>query len=316
LVPGGADLGPYPRNRPARTVDGMHDRAETLAATGAVVVGYDEHPVSLRALDWAADEAVRSARPLVVVHATGGLGTVGSTWLELTDPATEPTLIELERHGQAVLARAVAHVGLRHPSLRISPQVAMGEPAPELLRQTASAHLVVVGSRGHGVSRSIPSGQVGTWLARRTAGPVVVVPDYNPLTVRQGVLVGVPIGEDVATVLDFAFRHASLHDLPLTVVHATKDATSTADIDRPRHLSEALGGLAERFPEVRIRSELVPGRPARTLLRLAERMNLLVVGQHTATGLHELPMGHVRASIVDRAPCPTAVVPTHVPEPA
>ena len=140
--------------------------------------------------------------------------------------------------------------------------VALGDPASELLHLSRTAHLLVVGSRGHGVSRSIPTGQIGTWLAHRTACPVVVVPDFNPETVRQGVLVGVPTAPHALDVLDFACHYASVHDLPLSVVHATKGAPGTDD-DRRRWLAEAMGGLAERFPDVRINAVLLPGRPGR-----------------------------------------------------
>ena len=250
-----------------------------------------------------------------MVNATGSLGTAGTTWLNLVDPATEPTLVDLEKHGQAVLTRAIARVGLRHPTLSPVPVVAMEDPAPELLHLSRTAHLLVVGSRGHGVSRSIPSGQVGTWLAHRTACPVVVVPDFSPETVRRGVLVGVPTTPDAFAVLDFACHHASVHDLPLTVVHAAK-GTPGSDDDGRRWLAEVMGGLGERYPDVWINAVLTPGRPARTLLRMAERMHLLVVGQHQATGLHRSPFNRVRSSIVDRSPCPTAVVPARVAEPA
>jgi nucleotide-binding universal stress UspA family protein len=290
-------------------------RSEQNLPSGAVVVGFDETPVAGRALDWAADVAVREGRPLAVVHATGSLGTTGTTWLNLVDPATEPTLLDLEKHGQSVLARAIARVGLRHPALSVVPVMAMEDPAPELLHLSRTAHLLVVGSRGHGVSRSVPSGQVGTWLARRTACPVVVVPDFNPATVRQGVLVGVPTAPHALAVLDFACHHASVHDLPLSVVHAAK-GTPGSDDDRRRWLAEAMGGMVERYPDVRIHAVLHPGRPAGTLLRMADRMHLLVVGQHQATGLRRSPFDRVRSSIVDRSPCPTAVVPARVTEPA
>ena len=116
--------------------------------------------------------------------------------------------------------------------------------------------------------------------------------------------------------LDFAFDHASRHRLPLTVVHASRDATGTEEADRQRWLAESLSGHSERYPDVYVSTVLVHARPARTLLRVASTMNLLVVGQHTPVGLHEPPVGHVRSSIVDRCPCPTAVVPLPVLEPA
>lgn len=282
----------------------------------AVVVGLDRTAVAGRALDWAAQHAGLERRPLVITHATGSLGTVGTTWLNLADPATEPTLIELREQGEELLATAVAKVSARHPSLTIVPTVALDDPAAELVHLSRSAALVVLGSRGHGLSRTIPTGQVGSWLARRTSCPVVVVPDFNPLIVRQGVLVGVPLTDDATAVLDFAYRYASVHDLPLSVVHASQEADGASGRDHRRWLVEAISGQAENHPGVRVQAVLAPGRPAATLLRMAERMNLLVVGQHHATRLHRSPFGHVRSSVVDRAPCPTAVVPTHVSQPA
>jgi nucleotide-binding universal stress UspA family protein len=280
---------------------------------GAIVVGYDKTPVAGYALDWAADHAAKEDRPLVVVHATGSLGTAGTTWLDRADAATEPTLVEMERQGQALLAEATARVAEREPGLQVTALVAMDDAAPELVHLSRTAALVVTGSRGHGVTRSVPTGQVGAWLARRTSCPVVVVPDHDRGTARQGVLAGVRIAPADDAVLEFAYRYASAHDLPVTVAHAAGDGSAE---DARRGLAEVVSGYAERYPDVWAHSLVLSGRPVKRLLELAERMDLLVVGQHQPTGLHESPFGHVRSSIVDRSPCPTAVVPVHVTEPA
>jgi nucleotide-binding universal stress UspA family protein len=282
---------------------------------GAVVVGYDKTAVAGLALDWAADHAAREGRPLVVVHATGSLGTAGTTWLDRADPATEPVLLLMESQGRALLAQALTRVADRHPDLRATSMVATEDAAPELVHLSRTASLVVTGSRGHGIARSVPTGQVGTWLARRTSCPVVVVPDHNLGTVRQGVLAGVRVNQPEDAVLEFAYNYASAHDLPVTIAHARGRADASDDELR-RQLAEATSGYAERHPDVWAHTRLLTGRPARKLLVLAERMHLLVVGQHGPTGLHESPFGHVRSSVVDRSPCPTAVVPVRVGEPA
>lgn len=289
--------------------------AEQQLPAGAVVVGYDKTAVAGSALDWAADHAAKEGRPLVVVHAAGSLGTAGSTWLDQADPTTEPSLLEMQRQGQELLAGAISRVGHRHPDLSASPLVVMEDAAPELVHLSRTAALVVTGSRGHGVSRSVPTGQVGTWLARRTLCPVVVVPDHNPGIVRQGVLVGVRVDQPEDAVLEFAYHHASVHDLPVTVAHATGRTDQTEDELR-LEVAEVVSGYAERYPDVWAHTLLLPGRPVSRLLDLAKVMHLLVVGQHHPTGFHESPFGHVRSSIVDRSPCPTAVVPVRVEEPA
>jgi nucleotide-binding universal stress UspA family protein len=170
--------------------------------------------------------------------------------------------------------------------------------AEALLDLSRTAQLVVVGAHGHG----------STWLAERAECPVVVVPDVDHEIVRQGVLVGVPSTSDAGGVLDFACQHASRHDLPLSVVHAAK-AIPGQDHDRHRWLADALGGRGELFPGLRIHVVLLPGRPSGILLRMAERTSLLVVGRQRATRLRRSPFGHMRSSsIVDRSPCPVAVV--------
>jgi nucleotide-binding universal stress UspA family protein len=279
---------------------------------GAVVVGYDESPVSGRALDWAADEAAREGRPLVVVHATSSAVPIGTTWLNLVDPATEPTPHDLERRGQGVLAAALARVRTRQPALGTIPVVALTDPASELAHLGEDAHLLVVGSRGHRTSRSVASGQLGAWLARRADCPVVVVPDFDDTRVRQGVLAGVAVGAPALDVLEYAGEYAARHDLPLSVVHAARVTAGPGDDERRRWLAEAIEELAQRFPEVRFDAVLLPGRPTATLLRMADRMDLLVVGQHHTAGPGRSPFDHVRSSIVDRSRCPVAVVPTRI----
>jgi len=291
----------------------MTTRADRHLPAGAIVVGYDKTPVAGFALDWAADHAAKEDRPLVVVHAAGSLGTAGTTWLDQADPATEPTLVKMKRQGEALLAEATTRVAERQPGLQTIALVAMDDAAPELVHLSRTASVVVTGSRGHGVSRSVPTGQVGTWLARRTSCPVVVVPDYDPGTARQGVLAGVRIAPADDAVLEFAYQYASVHDLPVTIAHASGDDSAE---EVRRDLAEVTSGYAERYPDVWAHTLVLPGRPVKKLLELAERMDLLVVGQHQPTGLHESPFGHVRSSIVDRSPCPTAVVPVHVSEPA
>jgi nucleotide-binding universal stress UspA family protein len=292
----------------------MNTRHSDHLPAGAVVVGYDQTTVAGYALDWAADHAAKQGRPLVVVHAAGSLGTAGTTWLDQADPATEPALVEMTQQGEALLARAIARVGERQPGVRVSALVAMDEAAPELLQLSRTAALVVTGSRGHGLLRSVPTGQVGTAVARHTSCPLVVVPDHDLGAPRRGVLAGVRIGEADDAVLGFAYEYAAAYDLPVTVAHATRNGDDADDLRR--QMVETMSGYAEQYPDVWAHSVLLPGRPVKKLLELAERMDLLVVGQHQPTALHASPFGHVRSSIVDRASCPTAVVPVPVSQPA
>lgn len=278
-------------------------------AVGAVVVGVDESRVALQVLDWAADQAAQERRPLLLTHATGQPGRAGTTWLSMWDPAATPTLQEIEQHGSELLSIAAARVVQRHASVEVRTLVVAEDPGPRLVALSRTAQLTVLGSRGRGVRRAVPNWQVGAWVAHRASGPVVVVPEYNRRIVRQGVLAAVDLDSHSPAVLAFAYRHASTHHLPLTVLHVSRETSGTRLADCRRLLAEAVSGLSEPFPDVDVRLQVLNGWPAGRVLRSADRMNLLVVGRHQATGLHEAPIGHLRTSIVDRSPCPIAVVP-------
>jgi nucleotide-binding universal stress UspA family protein len=283
-------------------------------APGSVLVGYDDRPVAGSAVDWAAEEAARGRRPLVVVHCPGSTGIDEGASLDLAEPLTDPTLAAAQAMGRRVLDPALARVRETHPDLSVRALVVLGEPGIELLRLSHRVHTLVVGSRGHGVTRTLPTGQLGAWLARHTASRLVVVPRDDADRPRQGVAVGVRAGDPrTPRVLDAAFEQAGSRGVALTVVHATHDALGSGESDRRRWLADALEGRVERFPDMFVSTVVVQARPARTLLRVAGTMELLVVGQHLRLGLHDLPVGHVRSSIVDRSPCPTLVVPAEAP---
>lgn len=77
-----------------------------------VVVGVDGSLISVRALDWAADEAVRRGVELAVVYAVPDSDEAGP-----------------------VLASAVTRLGARHPELSVMTRDAVGSPVRTLVRE-------------------------------------------------------------------------------------------------------------------------------------------------------------------------------------
>jgi nucleotide-binding universal stress UspA family protein len=194
-----------------------------------------------------------------------------------------------------------------HPDLVVGTLVATEDAAPELRRLTDEAHLVVVGSRGSSLLRHLPTWQVGARVAGRAACPIVVVPAYDTDSVRQGVLVGADLTKRSEPVLRFAYDFAALHQQPLIVAHFARERRDQEQSERL--LAESVAGLREEFPDVYAHLQVIHGSPTAHLLRMADRRHLLVVGQHHELGTYESPVRHVQASIVDRSPCPVAVVP-------
>ena len=197
----------------------------------------------------------------------------------------------------------------------------LADPRELLLQLAGSAAMVVVGSRGRGKVRSLLLGSVSVALVRHAHCPVVVVRPGNPGTVRNGVLVGADASELSRPVLEFAFREAALHRLPLTVLHTLWDVLAgttgayQADLDvndvqeERLALAEAMAGMSEKYPDVHVTTRLDKGRPEDNLVRVGERMNLIVVGAHQVGPFKRAVFGSVSVEVVEHAACPVAVVP-------
>lgn len=272
---------------------------------GTVVVGVDGSTSAHSALCWAIDQAAAEKRPLTLVCAESSLDS---------------------RDAQAILDEARAEVSRRGAGLDVHQLLIVADPREALLQFSRQAALVVVGSRGRGPVRSLLLGSVGVAVSRHASCPVVVVRPGNPGRVRHGVLVGIDGSETSRGVLEFAFRHASLHGLPLTVMHTFVDsivydatagvavpflaAVRLSDLEEERLLlAESMSGMQEKYPDVRVHAELARGLPGDRLLQEATRMNLVVVGHHVGAGAADVLRFSVAMTVVEHATCPVAVVP-------
>lgn len=272
---------------------------------GTVVVGVDGSASARTALCWATDQAITERRPLTLVCAESSVD---------------------DGVGQSVLEQARMEVSSQPAELEVHELLIVADPREALLQLSRQAALVVVGSRGRGPVRRLLLGSVGVAVTRHASCPVIVVRPGHPGLVRHGVLVGVDGGETSRAVLDFAFRQASFRGLPLTVLHTFVDAPAygaaagipvpvvvepLSELEEERLLlAECMSGLQEKYPDVRVRTELARGLPAERLLQEAPRMNLVVVGSHPgASAASHLLRGSVAMTVVEHATCPVALVP-------
>ncbi len=233
---------------------------------------------------------------------------------------------ELEKEGHRVLESARALVERKAPELGVHEVFRVDDPREVLIELSEDAELVVIGSRGRGRVRSLLLGSVGVAVVRHAACPVVVHRPQNQGAVRNGVVVGADGSEDSRAVLEFAYRHASLHHLPLTVLHCFWDvqaaATSAAyivndtaeDLEAERLLlAESIAGMSQKYPDVNVHTELARGLPQEALVAVGERMNLIVVGAHRTGRLSRMLFGSVGVAVVEHAKAPVAVVPLAAP---
>jgi len=296
----------------------MDTHAGTIVA-GTIVVGVDSSDSSMRALSWAVEQAEVEHRALTLVHAVGA---VTPAYTDLATVYPEEARIALHDDGRKVLSVARSAIERIAPDLEVHEVFRLEDPRSVLLEMSRHAAMVVLGSRGRGKIRSLLLGSVGVALVKHAQCPVVVHRPANPGVVRNGIVVGADGSEESLAVLEFAYREASLRDLPLTVVHCFSDLMSgisapvavgpvPVDLESERLLlAESMAGMTEKFPEVNVRTSLARGLPQEVLVGLGERMNLIVVGAHQASRVSRMLFGSVSVAVVEHASCPVAVVPT------
>ncbi|MFG3551723.1 universal stress protein [Streptomyces sp. NPDC047725] len=281
-----------------------------------VVVGVDGSEASLRAAEWAADEAALCELPLRIVYA--------SLWerYEGTDLAEDLGEPPDAVRGHDIVGTAARRAERRRPDLRVSTDVLPEEAAHALVREGRRASLLVVGTRGRGGLAEFLLGSVSLAVAGHADCPVVVLRGShdNQAThaVRGRVVVGVGEGADDTAVVRFAAEEAQRRGVPLAAVRAWRvpaheSAESTPATGEPartyeRRAAEALdAALADVPPEVQVHRHTVEGH-ARGVLEAASReADLLVVGTRRHRGQYGLQLGRVTLAVLHHAACPVAV---------
>ncbi|MFC5748303.1 universal stress protein [Actinomadura rugatobispora] len=143
------------------------------APAAGVVVGVDCSPGSAAALEFAFGEAALRGTSLRAVLA----------WTQplAEDPRAGQTLFfepeVVTEECDAALADFAAGCEAEHPDVPFRRQVVHARPAPALAEASASAELLVVGTRGRGGFTGLLLGSVGHAMLHRARCPVAVVPD-------------------------------------------------------------------------------------------------------------------------------------------
>lgn len=281
----------------------------TSIKQGSVVVGVDGSDQSNAALVWAVAYAVLASRPLVVVHAAGGL-TAG----ELLGGPLESKQIRRER-GARVVEQAVTLVGNLAPGLEMSDLVVVGDAREILLSLSQEAAMVVVGTRGRGAVRALLLGSVSLAVTSHALCSVAVV--RSKVTPFANVAVGLSCDGSDRVPLEFAAGIASAEGVSLDAVHVWRAVDSLENLLSPaqrletralheRALSESLAGVGEKFPDVQVFRHLAEGRIAETLVKTTAAADCLVVGSRDLVGARMV--GSVSRSVVEHASATVVVV--------
>lgn len=288
--------------------------------TKPIVAATDGSDHSLRAVEWAAAESVLRGAPLRIVSAAALLprmvaGHGGADYDTVADM--------LRRNRDQALAAGAARAAAVAPGLLIDADDLAGPPAQAVADSGSGALMLVVGSRGAGAFTALVLGSVSRYASSHAPCPVVVVRDVPPSPHHH---VGVGLGDldSCADALTFAFEEAAQRKASLTVVHAW-DAPPVgmsragelfrapglhhAEEEAGRQLAGLLDSWRGKYPDVKVSQDLVYGHPARALVGLSARADLVVIGRHARHA--DLPgPGAVRHAVLTHAHGPVVTVPS------
>ncbi|MER5948042.1 universal stress protein [Streptomyces sp. NPDC001904] len=283
---------------------------------GPLIIGVDGSEPSLRALDWAVDEAVRRSAALRVLHA--------SRWgyYEGRRSSSDTDRGAAQRNAERIAAQAVERAGKRAPELDVTAEVVPHDPATALIEASHDASVLVVGSRGHGTFGGLLLGGVGLTVAAHAQCPAVVVRGHDR-TVRGDcgqVALGIGDPERASTATEFAFRAAELRRARLVALRAWRcPAHELPDVptdDREAHvvhaeneLAAALHDPAERYTSVPVHAVQQEGLARDVLVSASDASDLLVVGARRRRSGFGLQLGPVGHAVLHHSACPVAVVP-------
>jgi len=282
-----------------------------------IVAATDGSEDSLRAVDWAAREAVLRGAPLRIVSAAALLPRmIGGHAMSDYDTVAD----NIRTHRDQALAAGTERAAKAAPGLLVDADRLDGPPAHAVTEAGSGALMLVVGSRGVGAFAAMILGSVSRYAATHAACPVVVVREETGAAHRQiGVGVGNP--EHSGVLLDYAFEEAALRNASVVVLHSwhtpqfdvsragQAPAGPAADVfqtEIARELEGLLDGWRDKFPGVPVSQDVVHGHPGRALAGLSARADLVVLGRHPA---HHGP-GTVIHAVLNHAHGPVVTVPS------
>ncbi|MFE6757997.1 universal stress protein [Streptomyces sp. NPDC057684] len=286
-----------------------------------LVVGVDGSESSMRAVDWAADEALLRKVPLRLVYASLWERYEGATRAENLDSTSEQALED------NILDTAAQRAQRRDTDLKVTTEVLPEDAVSALLNEGRNACALVLGSRGRSRVAELLLGSVCLAVAARANCPVIVLRGSHDNQASNGMLrrIALGVGEEQQSseVLRFAFQEAQRRGAALDAVRAWRcPAHESADhpllAREPARLHEeraveilesALSRFAAEYPSVELRRRTAEGPARRVLLDASTRADLLVVGSRRRQGHLGLQLGRVAHTALHHSRCPVAVVP-------
>jgi nucleotide-binding universal stress UspA family protein len=270
-----------------------------------VVVGVDGSEHSLRALDWAADEAAGHGWPLRLVH---------------VEPSITATSTE---HARPMFNAGLDRVATRgHADVHVTTALREGRVPEILLDETRHGRELVVGREGVGRLAGMVLGSTSLACATHADVPVVVVPEaWQPSGLEAPpVVVGVDGSPQCQGAIEYAFTKASDRGAPLVAVYAwglplpmPEGGPATGnpqafEAQAGQILAESLGVWRDKYPGVDVTEVPEVGHPAAVLRQHAVNADLVVIGGRGHGTVTGMLLGSVARAVLRHVDHPIAVI--------
>ena len=307
----------------------MAERDSGLSVTapaGAVWVAVDGSEGSDRAVRWAARYAEARALPLQLLHVVS----VPSVFY--TEPmAARFVEDERTRIGEQVLhdAAGEARGAVDGAELTIGAGYEAGAATEVLISASRDAHLLVLGTRGHGELTGLLVGSVTRAVTGHAHCPVAVIPALpegvpDPAARTDApVVVGVDGSPPGLAALDFAYAEAESRGVELVAVHVWSDAAihprllGSREEDpywrrvqrtQEKRLRELVDERAPRHPDTWVRQVVERENPVKMLAEWSTQAQLVVTGSRGRGGFTGLVLGSTSHGLLHRSQCPLVIV--------
>ena len=266
--------------------------------TTRVVAGIDGSPAAEAAISWAAREARSRNAELGLVHAF--------VWPMFHVPlGASDCAPGLRAAADRIVHESIELAHKLEPGLTVDGTRKDGFPSPVLIRASELAALLVIGTRGLGVTLGALVGSTGLDLVANAHCPVVVVRPDRAGESGTRVVVGYDGSSAGSMALDFGLDYARRHGLAVRVVaaqplHTDRDPVTDAELATEVHSRD--GGKDAELVRVE-------GHPAEQLLRMSADARLIVLGSRGRGGFAGMLLGSVSQAVLQHADCPVAVIP-------
>jgi nucleotide-binding universal stress UspA family protein len=282
--------------------------------TPAIVVAVDGTDPSMTAVRWAALEAQRSNRNLLIIHI------LDWDWAVARYDFGGQQFDLARQLAEGLTGRAAHDARATAPAIEVSTKVLVGNAVARLVIASEQTDLLILGNRGHGGFTGLGLGSVSQRVATHAHCPVVVV--RGRAATDGPVAVGVDDSETTDAVLETAFTEARKRGTTLVAIRSylpvlplVYDRFPPADITAPdqdeterTRLGEQLGPWRAKYPDVPVEALLSHDSAAAVLNGVSRTAQLVVVGSRGHGVIAGTLLGSTGLQLLHHADCPVLIV--------